>query len=593
MKTIAAMTGLLCLLPVLADQASVAEASVGPGVNSFEIDGDYGSTVEPSGDITDDGQQTTFVWMGSGKYWEHWAETAYMGLQSYKVRCTASPTAENDRSEQKMLENWVLGDGVRYFSLAFYVPDFEPTPIDFFQFFCQWWQDPDRQPPLQLSWGNDNHLYFARRTESTGWECLYDDGVVLRNHWYHFLFAVRFGFDNTGSAAMYAMNEATGEWEEKFYSPALTLGWETKPDGTPANVTNFTWKVGTYRGTTPETTRVYYDNIRYGRLWSIVTKSYLTGYHKNVMRLSFDEGMGTVTQDQSAYDNDGELSARALWQADGISGGCVRLDGVDDQVRVSLDATDFDFGNYMTASGWIRTTHSQIGTALFCMDEYSTTYKFRVYLVSDNELSFDIRHPDDTLQYLPASLPASIADGGWHHVAATYNRWSADGLRLKLYFDGELVASAAGEDKPLWRGNNYLYIGRFSGEYFRGDVDEAALYNYAMTEAEVASLYRQFSGTGIDLPSADVVLHAPMPNPFNPSTMIRFDLPVAGGVRLRVHDVAGRLVRTLLDADFPAGSHEAAWDGRDEAGRALASGSYFARLSAGGRTRTVRLALVR
>lgn len=593
MMRIAALMGLLSLVTIVGGYISHAEATVGPGINSFEIDGDYGSTLELDGDITDDGNRTSFSTMGSGKYWEHWTETAYMGLQSYKVRCTASPTADNDRSEQKIMDNWTISDGVRYFSLAFYVPDFEPVPTDFFRFFAQWWQDPDRQPPLQLSWGNDNHLHFARRTESTGWESLYDDGVVVRNQWYHFLFAVRFGFDNTGSAAMYKMNAATGEWELKFHDPELTLGWETDPDGTPANTTNFTWKVGTYRSTTPHTTRIYYDNIRYGRLWSFVTKNYLTGYHQNVMNLSFDEGTGLATDDLSAYDNDGALNSPTLWRTDGVSGGCVSLDGVDDHVRVNMDATDFDFGNYMTASGWIKTSDSQIGTALFCMDEYSTTYKFRVYFVSDNEISFDVRYPDNTLQYMSAELSSSLADGQWHHIAATYNRWAADGLRMKLYCDGRLVASAAGEDKPLWRGNNSLYIGRFSGEYFRGRVDEAALYNYAMTGTQVADVYGQFASTGVDLPRSLVALHPAVPNPFNPRTTLRFDLPTAGNACLAVYDIAGRLVKILVDGEAAAGGHEAVWDGRDASGREVGSGTYLARLEYGGKVESIRMVLIR
>ncbi len=83
------------------------------------------------------------------------------------------------------------------------------------------------------------------------------------------------------------------------------------------------------------------------------------------------------------------------------------------------------------------------------------------------------------------------------------------------------------------------------------------------------------------------------PNPFNPSTTINFDLPQDGRVALEVYDVRGSLVRFLVDADLPRGSHRATWDGRDASGRAVASGSYFARLEAGGRVETVRMSLVR
>jgi hypothetical protein len=83
------------------------------------------------------------------------------------------------------------------------------------------------------------------------------------------------------------------------------------------------------------------------------------------------------------------------------------------------------------------------------------------------------------------------------------------------------------------------------------------------------------------------------PNPFNPRTTIKYDLPAAGPVRLSVFDVAGRLVRTLVDDSVPQGSHEAVWDGRDASGREVGSGSYLARLEFGGKVEAVRMGLVR
>jgi len=68
------------------------------------------------------------------------------------------------------------------------------------------------------------------------------------------------------------------------------------------------------------------------------------------------------------------------------------------------------------------------------------------------------------------------------------------------------------------------------------------------------------------------------PNPFNPRTVIPFSLPREDRVVLAVYDVAGRLVRTLVSDNLVAGEHEAIWRGLDEHGRAVASGSYYARL---------------
>ncbi|MAE71129.1 MAG: hypothetical protein CME06_11770 [Gemmatimonadetes bacterium] len=87
-------------------------------------------------------------------------------------------------------------------------------------------------------------------------------------------------------------------------------------------------------------------------------------------------------------------------------------------------------------------------------------------------------------------------------------------------------------------------------------------------------------------------LHPGAPNPFNPSTTIRFTLSEAGAVRLTVYDAAGRKVRMLLDERRAAGEYASRWDGKDDAGRGVASGRYLVVLEALGRRETGSLVLV-
>ncbi|MFT5233646.1 MAG: subtilisin family serine protease, partial [Candidatus Krumholzibacteriia bacterium] len=68
------------------------------------------------------------------------------------------------------------------------------------------------------------------------------------------------------------------------------------------------------------------------------------------------------------------------------------------------------------------------------------------------------------------------------------------------------------------------------------------------------------------------------PNPFNPRTVLRFEMGKTGPVKLAIHDMRGRLVRHLVAAELNAGTHEWVWDGNDDQGGAVASGQYFARL---------------
>jgi hypothetical protein len=88
--------------------------------------------------------------------------------------------------------------------------------------------------------------------------------------------------------------------------------------------------------------------------------------------------------------------------------------------------------------------------------------------------------------------------------------------------------------------------------------------------------------TGVD-PTPEVpagyALYQNVPNPFNPTTTIRFDLPVRSHVKLAIYNVKGQLVRVLVNRDIDAGYEEVRWDGRDSMGRSAASGVYFYRLT--------------
>jgi hypothetical protein len=88
-------------------------------------------------------------------------------------------------------------------------------------------------------------------------------------------------------------------------------------------------------------------------------------------------------------------------------------------------------------------------------------------------------------------------------------------------------------------------------------------------------------------------LFAAQPNPFNPSTMLRFSLPAADQVSLRIYDVNGRLVRTLVDGVLAPGQHSAFWDGRSRQGAGAGSGVYVVRLTVGGRELTQKIQLLK
>jgi hypothetical protein len=83
------------------------------------------------------------------------------------------------------------------------------------------------------------------------------------------------------------------------------------------------------------------------------------------------------------------------------------------------------------------------------------------------------------------------------------------------------------------------------------------------------------------------------PNPFNPKTTIRFALPTAGRTTVSIFDVAGRHVKTLVDADLEARTHDVVWTGDDARGQSVAAGVYFYEVIGGGHRAVGRMALVK
>ena len=100
--------------------------------------------------------------------------------------------------------------------------------------------------------------------------------------------------------------------------------------------------------------------------------------------------------------------------------------------------------------------------------------------------------------------------------------------------------------------------------------------------------------TAVEDAPAPLRLHAAQPNPFNPSTTLRFTLDAPRRVSLAIYDLAGRRVRLLLDgAARPAGESALRFDGRDDAGTPLASGVYLAQLVAEGERESQKLVLLK
>ncbi len=179
--------------------------------------------------------------------------------------------------------------------------------------------------------------------------------------------------------------------------------------------------------------------------------------------------------------------------------------------------------------------------------------------------------------YLEGGCPAV----GGFDVLSTTNMGS-EALEYPDYGGGSYMAGIQSEQdnagtyeaRTMWLGFSFMNI---RDDELACPIDRIRLF---------ADIYQWFRGmpnpdiTGAETPLA-YRLAQNYPNPFNPTTTIRFDIREKGQVSLRIYNVAGQLVRTLVDGELDAGSYAEDWNGLNDEGSKVASGVYFYRLEAG------------
>ncbi len=118
-------------------------------------------------------------------------------------------------------------------------------------------------------------------------------------------------------------------------------------------------------------------------------------------------------------------------------------------------------------------------------------------------------------------------------------------------------------------------------------------YRYRVAFVAAGKTQVLFETGTIEAPELPLTLYQNFPNPFNPSTTIRYYLPVAGRVRLDIFDASGKLVVTLADKQTEKGAHVAEWKGKNASGAQVRSGVYFYRLVTREKTLTHKMVLLR
>ncbi len=271
----------------------------------------------------------------------------------------------------------------------------------------------------------------------------------------------------------------------------------------------------------------------------------------------------------------------------GHPSGAYAFDGSAASIVVPDDSA-LNFQSAVTVNLWVKPAALYAGREQYIISHGSWQNRWKISVTpGTNALRWTVKNAALQTRDLDSASPLVL--DSVMNVTARY-----DGTDMELYINGALnaftpfsglinttsYALTMGQDLPT----DNLYG-------FNGVLDDVRLYDYGLGLAQIASLSDFTSGvrpvTAEEVPPA-FGLYANFPNPFNPSTNIRFDVARRQRTTLRVYDVLGRDVTTLVDGIKDPGTYTVRFDASN-----LASGVYFYRLQSGDFAQSRRLVVVK
>jgi len=194
----------------------------------------------------------------------------------------------------------------------------------------------------------------------------------------------------------------------------------------------------------------------------------------------FDDGGGAVAMDSSGKGNDGTIKNAPKW-VDGKLGKALEFDGSKQQSVTTLPSTMMDPYPY-TFAAWIKLSeyNPDGNTGAVVMGNYSGDSKGSIFYVSSTGMLSIRPHPGTDLKGKTV-----IPIGEWTHVATTL-----EGSNLKVYVNGEEDGSgaSAGYAGGLSKTFTIAKASWYDGSFFSGIIDEAGLFNKALTKNEIKSI---------------------------------------------------------------------------------------------------------
>lgn len=301
----------------------------------------------------------------------------------------------------------------------------------------------------------------------------------------------------------------------------------------------------------------------------------------------FDEATGPTAFDSSGNNLDGTLENGVSWDLDGMFGSCLKYSENYHRVRVA-DNPILDIPTNLTLEAWVKLDSTNNGGQIISKWHTNTSNpkgQYALGISSNNKLFVYLG--DDTSQFTINSDTVLVEFNEWILASAVFSN-----SQVGLFINGQqVVASPVPFDSltildyphddlfigDLWTDLYYPYS-------FDGKIDEVRISNIARYHITITDIRSRQTK---NLPLTPI-LEQNYPNPFNPVTTIEFHIPKTELVSLKIYDILGQEITTLIDQPLSARSHEVQWDATD-----IPSGIYLYQLKTAKFVETKKMILLR
>lgn len=334
----------------------------------------------------------------------------------------------------------------------------------------------------------------------------------------------------------------------------------------------------------------------YGSILQPTTTTFIDEIRISNVARNFNEGLIAYypldgdADDYSGNNNNGTIMGGVTSSTDrfGNANSAMQFNGIDGYIEVPNSPSLQSPTNEITIASWLYVESFPGLQALGIVEKTNSNLQGGQYALSYQTWGNDGLYFNHSNGSQGSYAPITLDFSRWYFVAITY-----DGTTVITYLDGIPIASQ-NVPGPIVPDDNPLTLGLESPgqtEYLHGKLDEVRIYNRALSQQEILSLNMGLTNIGDNFiyeSVKDFKLVQNYPNPFNPNTKIRYSLPHYSNVLIKVFDILGREVATLINQDQPAGDYSIDFNASN-----LPSGIYLYKLQAGNYIDTKKMILIK